>query len=284
MNNGSVKKMVSVITVMMLVLSLAGCVGAKKYSIEVSENKVEIEVDEKATIEIENYDDLEGVEVEAEDEDIVKVREKNGEITITGLEEGKTNIIITAANSDDEIKIKVKVTAPEEPAPEPEPEPGPEPEPAPGPEPTPDPEPAPSATGSAEDWYGTYSGYITLSGSDDWDEQYYTWDDVVAVIGTADNGRDYFEAYSPTMDLWGADWNFGGDLPIFSFWVDLTEDQMTADITTDASILDTTDLSYMEYNTFWWSVLDRDELYITYEYYDAQYHGGFFVYIVLYRD
>ncbi|MCR4793070.1 MAG: hypothetical protein K5871_09975 [Lachnospiraceae bacterium] len=280
------KKLVSVITMMMLVLSLVGC-GAKKYNIEVSENKVEVDVDDKVTIEIENYDELEDVNIEVEDDDIIKVKEKKGEITITGLEEGKTNIIITAANSDDEITIKVKVNAPAAPEPEPEPEPEPQqpepqqPEPQqPEPQQPQQPEPQQPSGGShtASDWFGDYHGTVYLYGSGAWSDQNLQYK-CTAKVGTA-SGRDFFEVYSTEMDLWGGDWS--GSNPVITFWVDITDDKMVCDTEVDAWVLDENDLSG---ESFYWYSYELDSgLTFSYDYWDPDYNGGFYVYIELYKD
>ena len=118
MNKRVAKKAVSVLATLSLALSLCGCsVGApKNVPIEVSDTRVEVELDDKTTVEIENYDDLQDVEVEVSDKDIIKVKDKNGTITITGLEEGKAKITITASNSEDEITIKVTVIGVDHPA------------------------------------------------------------------------------------------------------------------------------------------------------------------------
>ena len=138
-----------------------------------------------------------------------------------------------------------------------------------------------SATGDVDDWYGTYSGYITLYGTDAWEDEEYEWDDLFAVVGDSD-GQPYFEGYSNEMDLWGGDWSRDGNA-VFSFWVELTEDKMTANCVDDAWILDDDDISdaagYM-----WWYSSEREFLMISYDYYDPDYGGGFDVYIYLTKD
>ncbi len=289
---------VAVFAMLTLVLSLCGCgasgAAAKTVSIEVSDNKVEVEVDDKVTVEIENYDELEDVEVETDDDDIVKVKEKNGTITITGLEEGKAKITVTASNSEDEITIKVTVTGGEDPEPEPEPEPepvptpDPEPEPVPTPDPEPEPEPEPTVSEDVDDWYGTYTGYIYLEGTGNWEGETYTWEDVIAQVGIAvdsnGNERPYFEGFSEEMDLWNADWSSDSGNPIFTFWVDLTADRMECDLYTDAWVLDDNDPSDTNY-CFWWNAEERESsIGMLYDYYDPDYQAGFDVYINLQKD
>ncbi len=278
------KKAVSMIAALALTAGLCGCGGAKKVSIEVDETKVTVEVDEKTSVKIKNYDELKDVSVEIDDDDIAKIKESNGKITITGLEEGKAKITVTASNSDDEITIKVKVKEEEKPEPEPEPEPEPWTD--------PEPDPEPYTSGDADDWYGTYSGNITLSGTGKWEDQYYHWDDVYALVSEGEdkdgNERAYFEAFSDDMDLWDIDWSqYNNDpYPIFSFWVDLTPDMMECDLKDEAWMLDDNDPSDTEY-AFWWSAAERDSssgMFMCYDYYDPKEDGGFDVYIYLYKD
>ena len=118
MKKSVVNKVLSLLLILTLFASICGCGAAKIFPIEVSETRVEVEVDEKVKVEIENYDDLKDVVVEIDDRDIAKVKESSGTLIITGLEDGKAKITVTASNSEDEITIKVTVTAPEEPEPE----------------------------------------------------------------------------------------------------------------------------------------------------------------------
>ena len=84
------------------------------------------------------------------------------------------------------------------------------------------------------------------------------------------------------MDLWGGDWSNNGN-PVFTFWVDLTDDKMTADTETDAWILDSDDLSDSNYVYYWYD-FERDYLTIYYNYFDSQYGGGYDLTIVLEKD
>ena len=84
-------------------------------SIELSDKKVELEAGEEFEVEIENYDDLSKVKISVDDEDIAEAEIDDEYITITGISEGKTKIIVSAKGCDD-VKITVTVTAP--PAPE----------------------------------------------------------------------------------------------------------------------------------------------------------------------
>ena len=278
------KMAVSVLAALSLVLSLCGCAGgaAKTVAIEVSDTKVEVEVDDKATVEIENYDELQDVEIEVSDEEIIKVKDKNGTLTITGLEEGKAKITITASNAEEDITIKVTVTGGDDPEPEPEPEPEPVPEPVPDPEPVvvvPDPEPEPvSSRHTVSDWYGNYHGTVYLYGNGSWAGDDPVWD-CTATVATTDGG-DYFEVYSDDMDLWGMEWD--SSYPVITFWVDLTDTRMTADTVNDAWVLDANDLGGVE---MYWDCYDVDDwFYVTYDYYDSDYQGGYYVYIELQKD
>ena len=138
-----------------------------------------------------------------------------------------------------------------------------------------------SGSGSGDDWYGYYSGYIVLTGTDAWEGQDYYWDDLDGVIGT--NGeRSYFEAYSDEMDLWDGDWSREGT-PIFTFWVDFDEDnKMIADTTEDAWILDESDLEDAS-SYLWWYDWEIDDPSLYYDYYDPEYGGGFEIAIYLTR-
>ena len=86
----------------------------EEISIELSEKKVSIEAGEDVEVEIENYDDLSKVKVSVEDEDIAEADIDDEIITITGVSEGKTKVIVSAKGCD-EVSITVKVTEPEEP-------------------------------------------------------------------------------------------------------------------------------------------------------------------------
>lgn len=138
-----------------------------------------------------------------------------------------------------------------------------------------------TTTGDVDDWYGSYSGSIVLVGNGSWDDEEYEFDDLYAVIGDSD-GRPYFEGYSNEMDLWGGDWSREGTA-VFSFWVELTEDKMTANTTDNAWILDDDDISGAS-GYLWWTSSERDFITFTYDYYDPDYSGGFDVYIYLERD
>ena len=81
-------------------------------SIELSDKKVEIEAGEEVEVEIENYDDLSKVKVSVEDDDIAECDIDDEIITITGVSEGKTKVIVSAKGAD-EVSITVKVTEPE---------------------------------------------------------------------------------------------------------------------------------------------------------------------------
>ena len=83
--------------------------------IELSDKKVEIEAGEDVEVEIENYDDLSKVKVSVEDEDIAECDIDDEIITITGVSEGKTKVIVSAKGAED-VSITVKVTEGEEPA------------------------------------------------------------------------------------------------------------------------------------------------------------------------
>jgi len=131
-----------------------------------------------------------------------------------------------------------------------------------------------------DDWYGTYSGTISLYGTDKWSDESYEWD-IYAIVDES-NGQPFFEGFSDEMDLWGGDWSTEGNA-VFSFWVDLTEDKMTADTSYDCWILDEDDLSDSDYVYYWYSY-ERDYLLICLNYYDPDYDGGFDVYITLTKD
>ena len=110
MKKGILISFVSSLLILMLLTGLYGCSLAKKVDIKVSETKVNIGIDDSKTIKIRNYDELVGVVIEVENEDIADVTDDNGEITVTGLQAGKTKIYITALNSNEEAVIKVTVT------------------------------------------------------------------------------------------------------------------------------------------------------------------------------
>ena len=108
-----------------LSLMLAACGGPEpavepdepdeeEISIELSDKKVNIEAGEEVEVEIENYDDLSKVKVKVEDEDIAECDIDDEIITITGISEGKTKVIVSAKGAE-EVSITVKVTEPEEP-------------------------------------------------------------------------------------------------------------------------------------------------------------------------
>ena len=108
-----------------LSLMLAACGGTEpavepdepdeeEISIELSEKKVNIEAGEEVEVEIENYDDLSKVKVKVEDEDIAECDIDDEIITITGISEGKTKVIVSAKGAE-EVRITVKVTEPEVP-------------------------------------------------------------------------------------------------------------------------------------------------------------------------
>ena len=80
--------------------------------IELSEKKVTIEIGETVEVEIENFDDLKKVKIEVDDEDIAEAELDDETITITGLAEGKTTLIVSAKEAED-VKLTIKVTAPE---------------------------------------------------------------------------------------------------------------------------------------------------------------------------
>ena len=84
----------------------------EEISIELSDKKVTIEAGEEVEVEIENYDDLSKVKVKVEDEDIAECDIDDEIITITGVSEGKTKVIVSAKGADD-VSITVKVTEPE---------------------------------------------------------------------------------------------------------------------------------------------------------------------------
>ncbi len=86
----------------------------EEISIELSDKKVTIEAGEEVEVEIENYDDLSKVKVKVEDEDIAECDIDDEIITITGVSEGKTKVIVSAKGADD-VSITVKVTEPEKP-------------------------------------------------------------------------------------------------------------------------------------------------------------------------
>ena len=109
---------------LLLSLMLAACGGnvpepepeedEDEISIELSDKKVSIEAGEEVEVEIENYDDLSKVKVKVEDEDIAECDIDDEIITITGISEGKTKVIVSAKGAED-VSITVKVTEPEEP-------------------------------------------------------------------------------------------------------------------------------------------------------------------------
>lgn len=82
--------------------------------IELSDKKVEIQAGEETEVEIENYDGLSKVKVKVEDEDIAECDIDDEIITITGISEGKTKVIVSAKGAED-VSITVKVTEPDEP-------------------------------------------------------------------------------------------------------------------------------------------------------------------------
>lgn len=84
----------------------------EEISIELSDKKVTIEAGEEVEVEIENYDDLSKVKVKVEDEDIAECDIDDEIITITGVSEGKTKVIVSAKGAED-VSITVKVTEPE---------------------------------------------------------------------------------------------------------------------------------------------------------------------------
>ena len=101
-------KVVSILAVFMLLVAFCGC-GKRSVGIGVSVDQVKLAVGAEKKVTIENYDDLENVEVEIDDDDVVETRIKNGKIRISGKEEGVTTITVTASNSDSKVNIKVVV-------------------------------------------------------------------------------------------------------------------------------------------------------------------------------
>lgn len=82
------------------------------------------------------------------------------------------------------------------------------------------------------------------------------------------------------MDLWGAAWD--SSYPVVTFWVDLTDTRMTADTVNDAWVLDENDLGDVE--MYWDCYNTNDWIYVTYDYWDDDYNGGYYVYIELQKD
>ena len=82
------------------------------------------------------------------------------------------------------------------------------------------------------------------------------------------------------MDLWGGDWS--SENPVMTFWVTLSDTEMVCDTTEDAWILDENELED-EYIYFSSSELDS-YLFNSYDYYDEEYQGGFWIYYELYKD
>lgn len=80
--------------------------------IELSDKKVTIEIGETVEVEIDNFDDLKKVKIKVDDEDIAEAELDDETITITGLAEGKTTLIVSARDAED-VKLTIKVTAPE---------------------------------------------------------------------------------------------------------------------------------------------------------------------------
>lgn len=80
--------------------------------IELSDKKIEINAGEEAEVEIENYDDLSKVKVEAEDDDIAEAVIDDEIIIITGISGGKTKVVVSAKGCDD-VLISVNVNDPD---------------------------------------------------------------------------------------------------------------------------------------------------------------------------
>lgn len=112
MKNKFIEKTISVLTVFLLLFMCCGCFK-KNVDIEVSENKVVLEVGGEETVTIDNFNKLKDVKVDIDD-DIADISVDDGKITISGTEKGSTIINVTASNSKDEVFIKVKVEEPEE--------------------------------------------------------------------------------------------------------------------------------------------------------------------------
>ena len=82
-----------------------------KATIEVSTKKVTVDAGDEEIIEIENYDDLKKLTAEVDDEDIATVEETDdGEFTVYGISEGKTEVTFSAKGCDD-VTVKITVDA-----------------------------------------------------------------------------------------------------------------------------------------------------------------------------
>ena len=111
------------ITILAFTLFIMGC-GADKddddkkkkddeTEIELSDSKVTIEVGDEYDVTVDNYDDLKKVSVEIEDEDIAEADIDDDVITVVGISEGKTKLIVSAKGCED-VEITVKVEASED--------------------------------------------------------------------------------------------------------------------------------------------------------------------------
>lgn len=123
---GGLIALLSVIGVLVLaatVLVLGVLLGwFKKDTIELSESKVTVVMEEEVTVEVENYKEIGKPELTATvqegKEDLIEVEVDGDEIIVTGIEEGKNITVTVSAKGCEDATFKVTV---EEPEPEPEP-------------------------------------------------------------------------------------------------------------------------------------------------------------------
>ena len=111
----AVLSVIGVLVLVAVVLAVGVLLGwFKKKTIELSEAKVTVVMEEEVTVEVTNYEEIKEPEltVESSDEKIATVEVKDEVITVTGVEEGKVTITITAKGCED-ASFKVTVEEPE---------------------------------------------------------------------------------------------------------------------------------------------------------------------------
>ena len=108
------KMLAKIIAVVVFVSCLTGCEKQTVETrmtpkIEVSEHTLTLRVGESSEFEIVDYDDLTGVEIAVEGAEIVDVEMEHGVVTVEGLREGQTDIVISAKEYiSDTVTVLVK--------------------------------------------------------------------------------------------------------------------------------------------------------------------------------
>lgn len=103
------KKLVIGAFIGMLILSITGCgqSDSNKSEIKIA-SQINVEAGQEVKFDISNYDELNETSVEVKDDDIAKIKENDGTITVEGIKEGET-VIKISANGVDDVAVNVKV-------------------------------------------------------------------------------------------------------------------------------------------------------------------------------